>query len=81
LKSPELGKVREEILDAVKSLRGPDGSGKVMLVIDQLDLLLVTGGQDVTSTAIGEMLMDIRQVYYPSAPLASKKYATLRKTD
>jgi len=34
----------------------------VVLVIDQLDLLLAAGGDQIGAVAIGEMLMGLREV-------------------
>lgn len=54
----ELGGIFDGIMSAVKSLSG----GKVVLIIDQLDVLLAAGGQAVTAVAIADMLMELRQV-------------------
>ena len=69
LRSAELRKVYEDISGVVRSLKnGRDGSdcGKVVLVIDALDLLLVTAGANASSVGLGDMLMDLREVRYHS---------------
>jgi hypothetical protein len=65
LRSAELGRVFEDILGAVQSLKiqgeGPQ-TGRVLLVVDSLDLLLATAGMDASPVKLGEMLMDLREV-------------------
>lgn len=65
LRSAELGRVYEDILGAVRSLQKiEDGShsGKVLLIVDALDLLLATAGMNASSVGLGDMLMDLREV-------------------
>lgn len=58
--SPELASVSSEILKAVNESQL--GGGKVLLVIDQLDLLLAAGGPGVGTIELGEALLDWREV-------------------
>lgn len=60
LRSDELGSVHDSLKGAVQALQA-DG-GRVVLVIDQLDLLLATSGDKMSTVALGEMLMDLRLV-------------------
>jgi hypothetical protein len=65
IKSPELAKVYEDILGAVQTLQSStDGQmgGKVILVIDALDLLLAISEHNAGPVEMGEMLMDLREV-------------------
>ena len=65
LKNPELAKVHEDILGVVQELqrsKAGQRDGKVMLVIDALDLLLATSEHNVGPVEMGEMLMDLREV-------------------
>jgi hypothetical protein len=65
LKSPDLTRVFEDILGAVEGLRSKgDGgaTGKVVLIIDSLDLLLATAGKDANPVELGDMVMDLREV-------------------
>jgi hypothetical protein len=67
LKSGEPARVYEDILGAVRSLQKIEygsHSGKVMLIIDALDLLLATAGMNASSVGLGDMLMDLREVRY-----------------
>ena len=64
LTDSRLESISKEISSSIESLDGGqgDGLGKVVLVIDQLDLLLAAGGEDVTPTGVGEMLLGLREV-------------------
>jgi len=67
LKSAEPGRVYEDILGAVRPLQiEGDGShsGKVLLILDALDLLLATAGLNASPVRLGDMLMDLREVRY-----------------
>lgn len=71
LRSAEPARVYEDILGAVQSLQsGEDGrrSGKVVLIVDALDLLLATAGANTSSVELGDMLMDLREVRYCENP-------------
>jgi elongator complex protein 6 len=50
--------VAGEIQEAIQILR--EGGGKVMLAIDQLDLLLAAGGDHITPVAMGDVLTELR---------------------
>lgn len=60
LQSDELENIRSSLKSTVHALQA-DG-GKVVLVIDQLDLLLATSGDKMSIVALGDMLMDLRLV-------------------
>jgi elongator complex protein 6 len=63
LSKSDLTSVSEEIRQAIEGLKGgQDSSGRVLLVIDQVDLLLAAGGNQVTAIGLGEMLMGLREV-------------------
>jgi elongator complex protein 6 len=61
LYSPEFAAVSREIQRAIQSLKDND-EGNIVLVIDQLDLLLAVGGDQIGSVNLGEMLMGLREV-------------------
>ncbi|KAJ5040468.1 uncharacterized protein L3040_006124 [Drepanopeziza brunnea f. sp. 'multigermtubi'] len=61
LSSPKLENVSQEIQTAIQVLRDSPGSGKVLLVIDQLDLLIAAGSEQIGACNVGEMLMDLRE--------------------
>lgn len=66
LSKSDLTSVSDEIRQAVEGLKGgKDGSGKVLLIIDQVDLFLATVGDQVTAAGVGEMLMGLREVCCP----------------
>lgn len=60
LSSSSLEVVSQELRNAVKTLGG--APGKVVLIVDQLDLLLAAGGEIVGAVKVGEMLMSLREV-------------------
>ena len=65
LRSAEPARVYEDILGTVRSLQNTeDGrqAGKVLLIVDALDLLLATAGMNASSVGLGDMLMDLREV-------------------
>jgi hypothetical protein len=65
MRSAELRKVYEDIMSAMRSLKsGGEGpqSGKVLLIVDALDLLLATAGMDASPVKLGDLLMDLREV-------------------
>ncbi len=63
LSSPWLAYVSEEILGSIQSLKvSQSEGGKVLLVIDQLDLLLAAGGEQIGAVGLGDMLMGLREV-------------------
>lgn len=63
LTSPALSKISEEILSAIKGLKSGD-DGKVVLIIDGLDLVLAAGGEAVTVGEIEDLVMDVREEVY-----------------
>ena len=62
LSSPSLDVVSEEIRGAIQALKDASGGSKVLLVVDQLDLLLAAGGDQIDAVNVGEMLMGWREV-------------------
>src|SRR6187402_3010979 len=62
LTNPGLASISKEIQLAIQALRDAQGAGKILLVIDQLDLVLATGGEQIGPVNVGEMLMGLREV-------------------
>lgn len=60
--NPGLASLSQEIHAAVQALKTSQGGKKVLLVIDQLDLLLAAGGDEVGAVSLGEMLLELREV-------------------
>ena len=59
----DLASISDEIKRAVETLRvGQDGGTKIMLIVDQVDLFLATGGDHVTTSGVEEMLLALREV-------------------
>lgn len=59
----DLASVSDEIGHAVETLRGgQDGGKNIILIMDQIDLLLATGGDHATAIEMGEMLLGLREV-------------------
>jgi len=52
--------VSTEIEKSIRILS--EGSGKVILVVDQLDLLLAAGGDQISASGLGDMLLRLREV-------------------
>lgn len=63
---PSLVNVSEVIQNAIKTLKDTQGTAKIVLIVDQLDLLLAAGGDIVSAVEIGELLMNLREVCIPS---------------
>lgn len=63
LSNPGLQIVSQEIQNAANTLRDAQGDAKVLLVVDQLDLLLAAGGDAFGVVALGEIVMGLREVY------------------
>ncbi|CZS91944.1 uncharacterized protein RAG0_02505 [Rhynchosporium agropyri] len=61
LSSGDLESVTREIQAAIEVLQGSRDTSKVLLVVDQLDLLLAAGGDKNRALNIGNMLMDLRE--------------------
>ena len=59
--SPEFATVSREIQRAIQSLKDTDEEN-IVLVIDQSDLLLAAGGDQIGVVNLGEMLMGLREV-------------------
>lgn len=62
LSNPDLTAVSGEIQHAIELLKSQDDAGRVLLVIDQLDLLLATGDEPIGPVEIEEMLLGLREV-------------------
>jgi elongator complex protein 6 len=62
LSNLDLASISREIQTAIRELGGGQEAGKVLLIVDQLDLLLAAGGTGITSVNVGEMLMFWREV-------------------
>jgi elongator complex protein 6 len=62
LSEPSLASVSRELHNAAQALRNSEGAGKTLLVVDQLDLLLAAGGDQIGSVNLGDMLMSLREV-------------------
>ena len=60
LSDSALEHVSGEILGSIRNLKG-DGE-RVLLVVDQLDLLLAAGGEQIGAVDLGDMLMGLREV-------------------
>ena len=60
LNDSNLNHVHAEIEKSIQMLN--EGGGKVVLVIDQLDLLLAAGGDQISVGALGDMLLRLREV-------------------
>lgn len=60
LSDPDLTAISKEIQHAIE-MYSQDGASRILLVIDQLDLLLATGGDRVSAVEIEEMLMGMRE--------------------
>lgn len=62
LENPTLSGVAGEIQIAVKLLHSGIPGSKTILIIDQMDLLLATGGNKITPVNLEEMLLGLRHV-------------------
>lgn len=64
LRSSDLSIVSQDLSNAISQLDGgqKQGGSKVALVVDQLDLLLAAGGEQVSAGKLMEMLMGLREV-------------------
>lgn len=58
--------IQGAIMEGLKRLKG---GGKCLLVIDGLDIVLAAGGEACTTSALHDMLMELRQVCYLSRRL------------
>ncbi|RDW64036.1 hypothetical protein BP5796_10538 [Coleophoma crateriformis] len=73
LKSPELQNVASQILGGISQIKAA-ASGKVLLVLDQLDLLLATAGDKSDVVALGEMLLELRESVHATVMTVSADY-------
>ncbi len=64
LSTPTVDGLRKELEDAISQLkaRSTDSRPRTVLIIDQLDLLLAAVGNGLSSQALHEMLLDVREV-------------------
>ena len=62
LSDPSLASVSRGVQNAIQTLRNSEGAGKIILVVDQLDLLLAAGGDQTGSVGLEDMLMSLREV-------------------
>jgi elongator complex protein 6 len=62
LSHPNLEAISGDIQQAIQQLNVQDDGSRVLLVVDQLDLLLATGGKQVGTVEVGEMLLGLREV-------------------
>ncbi|KAH7386243.1 hypothetical protein BKA64DRAFT_138149 [Cadophora sp. MPI-SDFR-AT-0126] len=56
-----LESVAKEIQDSIETLQAPRSTSKILLVIDQLDLLLAAGGEEIGAVKLQDMLMGLRE--------------------
>lgn len=61
LRSPQLEIVSSQILEAISKLKAQENR-KVLLVLDQIDLLLAAAGDQADAVGFGEMLLGLREV-------------------
>lgn len=54
--------ISEEIRQAIDLLKSQDEASRVLLVVDQLDLLVATGDEHIGAVEFGEMLLELREV-------------------
>lgn len=56
--------IKDGIMSAIRTVQ-TSGTAKVVLIVDQLDLLLAAGGDAVSVAAVEDMLMELREVCFP----------------
>ncbi|KUJ14391.1 uncharacterized protein LY89DRAFT_137598 [Mollisia scopiformis] len=61
LSNSGLESVSEAIHNDAKTLRHSQGTTKIMLIVDQLDLLLAAGGDAVNAVGLGDLLLGLRE--------------------
>jgi elongator complex protein 6 len=61
LSNPDLAAISREIRQEIEMLSN-EGTSGVLLVIDQLDAILATGGERISAVDIDEMLSELREV-------------------
>ena len=62
LSNPDLMAISGEIQQAIE-MNSQEGTSRVLLIIDQLDLFLATGNERISVVEIKEMLMELREVH------------------
>jgi elongator complex protein 6 len=77
LSDPSLASVSRELQNAVQTLSNSEGAGKIVLVVDQLDLLLAAGGDQIGSVSLEDMLMNLREVRDHPWGLTERKVADM----
>ncbi|TVY40437.1 hypothetical protein LOCC1_G004233 [Lachnellula occidentalis] len=84
LSNPALEHVSGDIFGSIRDLKA-DG-GKILLVVDQLDLLLAAGGENIGAVSVGEMLMGLQEEVHSTVttlsadfPLVSVQQTPLEK--
>ncbi|PVH73353.1 hypothetical protein DL98DRAFT_469422 [Cadophora sp. DSE1049] len=61
LVKPGLEGVAKQIQDSIEALQSSQGTGKILLVIDQSDLLLAAGDEEVGAVKVEDILMGLRE--------------------
>ena len=65
MRSAQLRMVYEDIFSAVRTLKRlqkEPQTRKILLIIDNIDLLLATAGMNASAVRLGDMLMDLQEV-------------------
>jgi elongator complex protein 6 len=75
LSDPSLASVSREVQNTIQALKNSEGAGKIILVVDQLDLLLAAGGDQIGSVSLGDMLMSLREVRHHSREYTEREVA------
>ncbi len=57
-----LASVTATIQEAIRGLQDARGSRKILLVVDQFDLLMAAGGDQIRAVDLSGMLMSLREV-------------------
>lgn len=70
LRSPKLEDVTREISAAVDELRG--GGKRILLFLDQPDCFLAVNGREVTSLALNDAILSLREVRLEPEPSTSR---------
>lgn len=65
LSDPTLPAFREQVEKGIAEARALNPGSKTVLVLDQPDLLLAASGEDISSQALQEVLLDLREVCTP----------------
>ena len=76
LSNSNIASVSGEIQHAIRALQDAQGSSRILLLIDQLDLLMAAGGDQIHAVELGEMVMGLREVCYGSAMAKESKELT-----